>query len=158
MTGPARKHDRKRRLGVIVVLFAFTVLWMRSEASASCGDYLLHGWPTHSGVTGVGGSADAQDPAESQVHESRSGDSMTREPVNAPQPGSPCASGRCHSLPAWPPANHPGRLVAWKHTATIDMLIGSRSGDRLIDWAFPANGSLPLEPCLAVDVPPPRHS
>jgi hypothetical protein len=142
------RRDRRRRSLVIAVLFVTAMLYSRSTALASCGDYLLHGQSaehrTASSAAAVQQSLGFDTPLASE------------SPVNVPPPGSPCASGRCHSLPVGPPLNHPSRAVIWKQSPLPGTLTKQRTDADLLRWAYPADGTLPRQPLLAIELPPPR--
>lgn len=156
MNALAFKRNRQRRLIVVAVLFAAAVLCGRSRSYASCGDYLLHGWPQHNAGMGQHGGGDLGATESTLLN---FGDRVTDfQPADTPQPTSPCANGQCHSLPMWPPVNHPSRMIVWKQPATVDVHMNAWPSEFADHWSFPSDGTLPADPLLAVAVPPPRFS
>lgn len=145
---------RTTALRVIAVLSLLSGMCLSGSevVRASCGDYLLmdHDAPGT--------------PRDGQMGEwhFRPGETALAMRVNdqdrptTPVPGSPCASGRCHSVPLIPPPQDSSRGFVWKGAAIV-VDVGSNTADRdASSWGLPADGSAAPQPFLAVDVPPPR--
>jgi hypothetical protein len=150
----ALPHRCARRYFVTVAVLAVAALYTGVEAAASCGDYLIHGAlhqsaSGHAAQQGDGAHRDDAFSVSNPAHATaRSGDQ--------PPPASPCASGRCHSLPLLPPLNHPTRMSIPKQAVAVaDWLCSSRDAAPL-SWGFPVDGLLPQVPVLGPASPPPR--
>lgn len=119
---------------------------------ASCGDYLLmdHDSPSTAGDGQMGDWHFRSDDATLAM----GADDQDR-PI-APAPGSPCASGRCHSVPLIPPPQDSSRGFVWKGAAII-VDAGANAADRdAAGWGLPTDGNTAPQTFLAVEVPPPR--
>ena len=145
---------RTAALRVIAVLSFLSGMCLSGAevVRASCGDYLLMDHDTPG------------TPRDGQMGEwhFRAGETALTTPVDdqdrptTPAPGSPCASGRCHSVPLIPPPQDSSRGFVWKGAAIV-VDTGSNAADRnASSWGLPTDGSAAPQPFLAVDVPPPR--
>lgn len=151
------QHKYARRCVVTVVVLVAGALHAHSEALASCGDYLIHGAAMRHPVGGHAeqrpGAARLDDSAPSALHSSQ-----RNADQRPPRPLSPCASGRCHSLPVWPPLSHPTRMMIPKQAVATADWLSSHCTAVAIPWAFPSDGLLPPVPALGPESPPPRHA
>lgn len=150
----ALQHHYARRCVVTVAVLVAGALHAHGVALASCGDYLMHGALHHSA-----GSHDAQRRETAHLDDALfTADSSqgAARPAEHPQPVSPCASGRCHSLPVWPPLSHPTRMMIAKHGVAVALWLCSHRDAAPLNWGFPSDGVLPQVPALGPESPPPR--
>ncbi len=144
-----RDGERQRVSLFVAALFMAAALAGPSESLASCGDYLVHDWPSSNAMA----AANDADGARDRSLDDRRNNAT---PIDPTEPVSACAGGRCQSLPMWPPSQHPSRMVFWRQAVTLSADSELQSSDDTVRWGHPANGLLPHQPCLTIDDPPPR--
>ena len=137
------KLDRLRQAIAISFLFAAFSLILQEMASASCGDYLLHG-PALAGeqhrLSDVPGRSGLE-PSD-----------RNRMPSSTP---SPCAGGRCKQAPVPDPPSVPSRVIVLKQLAFgLDDAYANENKQHS-NWARSSNEQLFPSPFLAVEIHPP---